>query len=871
VIDLLNEGVCVIGVDGRITETNRCFEEMVGLSKQQMAGLRAPFPWWPSSNVEALDRVLKSALATGSEHHELQFMRHSGELFPVSLDATRTGEDGEQDSELIAVIRDTSVEVEERRRRRESERVAKLATWEWDPVTDLVTGSTALALAGGIKWDGARPLDAILGLMSGADAERGRGKMESVATGRQEEFAFEVAVNTPNPEIGWLEIRGRAVHDDSGVVTAVRGITRDVTERRSLDAAFSQNRELLQMAERVADIGSFEVDERTGVTRWSENLYTLWGVEPGDEDLRGLALKKIHEDDLEAFLGVRNSVRDDGVPRMVDHRYLRGEEVRWAETRFEPLRDEGAIIGIRGTLQDLTERHRTDERVRLQARLLDVVDAAVIATGLDGLVTQWNLRAEQLYGWSREEAIGKPISILTADLEAREKVKEILSSVKHAGTWTGGFDVRRKDSTAFTALVQISAYTDDNGNPAGLLGTSMDLSEHIDLEEQLRAARDYMLAVTDSIGEGVFTLDEEGRLVLMNHAAQEILGWRREELLGRAFHDVVQYRRSDGSDYPIEECSIAASRHGQEPVRVEEDLFIAKNGAEIPVEYTAAPIETKEGAKGSVVVFSDISDQIAQKREIEKRIESLSWIGRIHSALEEDRFEVYAQPIIDLAGGAVVQHELLIRMREEDGTLVPPGQFLPAAEEFGVISEIDRWMIGQAAELAGAGHPVHLNLSADSVGGTRAIGHLCDALGRTGADPHDVVVELTETAMLENEGEAEKFAARLHEIGCGLALDDFGTGYGSFSYLKRLRVDYLKIDREFVSDLAENDASRYVVEAVVRLAGGFGQKTVAEGVEDQETLDLLRELGVDYAQGFHIARPGPVEKILNQKDPKETT
>ena len=139
------------------------------------------------------------------------------------------------------------------------------------------------------------------------------------------------------------------------------------------------------------------------------------------------------------------------------------------------------------------------------------------------------------------------------------------------------------------------------------------------------------------------------------------------------------------------------------------------------------------------------------------------------------------------------------------------------------------------------------------------ITHIEACLQESGADPALMVFEITETALVSDEEACRHFVQRVHELGCKLALDDFGTGYGGFTYLKQLPVDYLKIDIEFVRDLRTSDASLHVGEAVVNLARGFGMHTVAEGVEDAETLSLLKTLGVDYAQGYHIARPGPLE------------
>jgi EAL domain-containing protein (putative c-di-GMP-specific phosphodiesterase class I) len=143
------------------------------------------------------------------------------------------------------------------------------------------------------------------------------------------------------------------------------------------------------------------------------------------------------------------------------------------------------------------------------------------------------------------------------------------------------------------------------------------------------------------------------------------------------------------------------------------------------------------------------------------------------------------------------------------------------------------------------------------------VDHIKHAIQRSGADPKKIVFEITETALVSAEPAARVFVESLHALGCKVALDDFGTGYGGFTYLKQLPVDFLKIDIEFVRDVQTNSASYNVVRSIVSLAAGFGLKTVGEGVEDEATLNLLRELGVDYGQGFHIGRPAPLETLAN--------
>ncbi len=364
------------------------------------------------------------------------------------------------------------------------------------------------------------------------------------------------------------------------------------------------------------------------------------------------------------------------------------------------------------------------------------------------------------------------------------------------------------------------------------------------------------------MGEGLYTLDPDGRLTYINPAAQEMLGWGSEELLGRVMHDVVHFRHPDGSPSPADECPMQRPRNCGESVRIDDDILIRRDGTELAVQMTSAPVEVAEGARGSVVVFTDITERKQTELRMRREAETVSWVGRVRDALNDKRFVVYAQPIIDLADRAVVQHELLIRMLDSGDRVILPGRFLPAAEQYGLIVDIDRWMLGQAVDLAASGHPVQVNLSAHSVGAPGLIQEFHAALRHSGADPSLIVVELTETALLEGGAAAELLIRHIREGGCKLALDDFGTGYGGFTYLKRLPFDFLKIDAEFVSDLPDNAASQEVVRAVVSLARGFGQQTIAEGVEDERTLPILRDLGVDFAQGFAIARPAPIASVF---------
>jgi EAL domain-containing protein (putative c-di-GMP-specific phosphodiesterase class I) len=237
------------------------------------------------------------------------------------------------------------------------------------------------------------------------------------------------------------------------------------------------------------------------------------------------------------------------------------------------------------------------------------------------------------------------------------------------------------------------------------------------------------------------------------------------------------------------------------------------------------------------------------------------WLERLRRALAEDLFVLHYQPIVSLADGSVAHHEALVRLADErDGSVIAPASFLPAAERYGLIREIDRMVLDKVAALLGSeigaeGGPIAMNLSAVSLTDRDMLAYIERGLDRHGADPARLILEVTETASISDMGRARAFCAAAQALGCAVALDDFGAGFGSFHYLKHLPFSYLKIDGAFIRGLPDSAHDQLVVKALVGLVREMGQRTIAEFVGDQPTMRLLRELGVDYAQGFEVGRP----------------
>jgi EAL domain-containing protein (putative c-di-GMP-specific phosphodiesterase class I) len=233
---------------------------------------------------------------------------------------------------------------------------------------------------------------------------------------------------------------------------------------------------------------------------------------------------------------------------------------------------------------------------------------------------------------------------------------------------------------------------------------------------------------------------------------------------------------------------------------------------------------------------------------------------RLRGVLTDEHLLAYSQPILDHRLGKVVQEELLVRMRGANGSneVLVPAEFLPDAERCGLIGLVDRWMAAHAVALSRQGRRAEVNLSAVSIGDEEFTTRLEHWISRAGVNPSSLVFEITETAALEQLDVALAFAERLTKLGCQFALDDFGTGFGSLTHLRLLPIRYLKIDTSFVRDVATSREDQAMLRGIIAIARELDVLTVAEGIEDAPTLELVTELGVDYAQGFHIGRPAPI-------------
>lgn len=546
-----------------------------------------------------------------------------------------------------------------------------------------------------------------------------------------------------------------------------------------------------------------------------------------------------------------------------------------------------------------------------QQRLETVLHHAaegIVTFDRTGVIQSFNRAAQQLFGYTEAEVIGKEITLLLpAAKHARRKDylahflrSEIERLIGREGEVTG----RHKDGTHFPAALKVSAITLD-GKPfyTGLLA---DISERKAMVAHLKQMaehdgltglynRGYFQAELERVVERARRGHQTAALLYIDldnfKYVNDTLGHAAGDRLLIAVSTILQRRarksdliaRLGGDEFivllynvtPELAATVAESFRAQLAQQV---LQERGERVDIGCSIGVCLIDTHTESSASALAQADVACHIA-KRGGRNRVHlfaakdaanvasmslDMGWSRRIRDAIAHGRFALACQPIVEVASGRIESYEILIRMLDENDQLVLPGGFLPSAERFGLAVDIDKWVIANAIEtlVAQRKHVPQLryaiNLSGRTLADLQVLDLITAKLAETGLDAAALTFEVTETTAIADMGAAEKFLRHLQEIGCHTALDDFGSGVSSFAYLQDLPIDTIKIDGRFVRNIATNPVDRAMVKAMNEIAHALGKRTVAEFVENESALAVLREYGVDFAQGFHLGRPDVV-------------
>ncbi len=577
------------------------------------------------------------------------------------------------------------------------------------------------------------------------------------------------------------------------------------------------------------------------------------------------------------------------------------------------------VLYFEGTITDVTQRKAAEralfnEKERAQVTLQSIGDA-VITTDATGVVDYLNPVAEQLTGWERREAEGRPIELIIdlADEVTGDAIDNpVLRCLgeERVVVLAGNAVLRSRDGTTIAVQDSAAPILDRNGRVIGAVMVFHDVSQERQLHRRLAyfASHDSLTGFInrrefeERLSAALRGVQREGgqpsSLLYMDldqfKVVNDTCGHAAGDLLLRQLSDLLRKRvpasgvlaRLGGDEFAVLLCDCALPRALEIAEELRETIagfrFAWRDSAlQVGVSIGVVPIDAASESVGALMSAADVACYVAkdlgrnrihvyEEGDAAERHQEMLWVARINRALEEERFELHFQPIVPIGerGQRWPHYELLLRLRDERGELVPPTAFIPAAERYNLMPSIDRWVVSHVVEtLVYRGEPgsepytLAVNLSGTTLNDARFLDFVLDELAGSAVPAGALCFEITETAAIANLGQVVAFMRALKARGCRFSLDDFGTGLSSLMYLKNLPVDYVKIDGQFVRNVTRDRADEAVVEAIARMARAFGIEAIAERVESRDAMRRLGELGVAYAQGFFVAVPQSVAEL----------
>ncbi|WP_221046987.1 bifunctional diguanylate cyclase/phosphodiesterase [Methylogaea oryzae] len=562
--------------------------------------------------------------------------------------------------------------------------------------------------------------------------------------------------------------------------------------------------------------------------------------------------------------------------------------------------------------QDLSDRMRElAKEKRFVTHILDAAQALVMTHDRQHNVLMANRYCETITGYSAAELQGQPLTGLLAQELLRPAVTRELDrlTAQRIDHLEEEWDIRCKDGSTLNIVWHHSVLTDqDSGEPI-TLSIGMDITARKNAELRLAWLADhdpltrlynrrrFQEELKDALAAGkrynhggallFFDLDQFKYVNdTSGHRAGDQLLERLGEMLPPLLGETDVLGRIGGDEFAVilphadAEAAVAVARSllahigGTEFLlsgrvyKISASIGIAlfpqdgNNVGDLMARADIAMYQVKDTGRGGWHLFSqnDESHRLIQERFL--------WKERIEKALAEQRFLLYVQPIVKIPEGHASHYEVLLRMKGEDGSVIGPAQFIEVAERSGLIHAIDRMVLSSAIrylamlENRGISVTFAINLSAHAFNNPELLNHLSGLLQETKVNPRQVILEMTETAAIGDLNAAKSLLTSIQELGCRFALDDFGAGFSSFYYMRELPMEFVKIDGAFIRKLAENPDDQALVVAMSQIARAFGKTTIAEQVENAETLRLLEQFGIDYSQGYFTGKPAPVENVF---------
>ncbi len=664
-----------------------------------------------------------------------------------------------------------------------------------------------------------------------------------------------------------------------------------------------------------ANVLSWEADIKTFQFSYiSSQAEMISGFTPEEWCQPGFWANHLHSDDKDWAVNFCSQQTMQHKDHDFTYRFIKADgNVIWFHDIVKVILDEkGNSVRLRGTLIDITEQKKSEERDRLYSRILEnSLNEIYLFDGKSFKFIQVNAAAQSNLGYTMEELTEMTPLDLDPDITL-EQFEELLNSLRQHKTEKIIIEAKhkRKDKTQYNVEVHIQLLEDEDK----LLFNAfvLDITDRIKANEKItyQASHD---SLTGLINRQEFERRADRLLSTINHGQHEhalcfldldqfkvvndtcghVAGDELLRQLSTVFDSVVRKRdtlaRLGGDEFGIlmEHCSIDDAHRVATSLQNaindfhflwEERIFRVSasiglvsineatiNFTELLKDADAACYISKELGRNRIHIFNPDNIEVVQRQG------EMQWIEKINYALGEGLFCLYAQIIEPLDNSSNAHYELLIRMMNNAGEIIAPGFFLPAAERYNMISKIDQWVIVNAINILKENHDFvermnfcSINLSGQSLTDPAILDLITTKLEETGIAGNKICFEITETAAISNLSIAIRFISTLKAQGCKFALDDFGSGLSSFGYLKKLPVDYLKIDGIFVKDIADDPIDHAMVKSINEIGHVMGMHTIAEFVENDVIKGMLKEIGVDYVQGYGIHKPQPLNELVQK-------
>ena len=702
-------------------------------------------------------------------------------------------------------------------------------------------------------------------------------------------------------------------------------ILEDVTEKHAVEAALHANQERLTLATQANEIGIWELTLPDGRLTWSDMMFTIFGLprEHFTGRIKDWA-QCIHPDDLEYTSRELSAAIKGHKALDFDFRVRHPNgNVRYVYGRATVFRDgKGRATRVLGTNYDVTERKRMERELAEKHELLRVtlhsIGDAVITTDAHGRVQWLNPVAERMTGWPNEAARDQPlgqvfhiVNELTREPEVNP-FERCLAEDVHVGQLDQTLLISRH-GVEYGIEDSAAPIRDEDGAMLGVVLVFHDVTEQRRMghEMNFRATHDELTGLVNRAefdkrltrvlseahehdsSHALMYIDLD-QFKLVNDACGHSVGDQLLCQVTNLLQGCVRARdtlaRLGGDEFGVilEHCNVdQAHRVAQDICDQMSEFRFIHDGRRfrIGTSIGLVPLDKRWATTASVLQAADTSCYAAKEvgrnrvhawydtdQAMRARKGEMQWASRLEQALDENRFILYGQRIAAIHQDTQGLHcEVLLRLKDTDGSVIPPGAFLPAAERFHMASRIDRWVVRHVFEwLASQGEAldqidtIAVNLSGQSISDSTFHQFMQELIAETSVDVRKLCLEITETSAITNLADAGAFIDGMRQRGVRMALDDFGSGASSFGYLKTLPVDYLKIDGQFIKALVNDPLDQATVRCFCEVARVLGIKTIAEFVETEDTLHALRKLGVDHAQGYLLHKPQPLTELLTR-------